>query len=249
MIERAVEYLKSKGLEPDIFVILGSGLGDIVSELVKDSIDITFDEIPDFPQLTVSGHTGSITYVETYKSNFLLFRGRKHLYEGDSPDSVIFAHRVAVALGAKLGILTCSAGSVNPQFRVGDIVQVTDYIDVQFMRPNPQFAKSKIEHKTENMTDYARKFDISLKRGILMGLLGPTYETNAEVEMIRELGGDLASMSTAPEIHALKQMGVPWLSFSVVTNIAGLMHEASHDEVLEQAGKASKKLLAMILDM
>ncbi len=250
MIDKAVEYLKKEGLRPDVFVVLGSGLGDMVAELVQNRIDIPFEEIPGFPRLTVAGHKGMISYVETGKSNFLMYRGRKHLYEGAEVEEVIFAHRVAVALGARLGILTCSAGSVNTQYRVGDIVQVTDYIDMQFILPAKGFReKRNIIHYTEDMTDKAREFDISLRKGVLMGLLGPNYETDAEVEMIRELGGDLASMSTAPEIHALKQMGIPWLSFAVVTNIAGLMHEASHDEVLREANKASRKLLRMILAM
>ncbi len=250
VINEAVRYLKNEGLKPDVFVVLGSGLGDMVEEIVQKRVDIPFDEIPGFPGLTVKGHRGAISYVETGKTNFMLYRGRKHLYEGEGAESVVFAHRVAVELGAKKGILTCSAGSVNTQFRVGDIVQVTDYIDMQFVMPAPGFrTKRNLDHSTEDMTEIAREFDITLRKGVLMGLLGPTYETDAEVEMIRELGGDLASMSTAPEINALKQMGIPWLSFAVVTNIAGLMHEASHEEVLIEAGKASIKLLKMILSL
>ncbi len=250
MFDKAVEYLKSKGLKPDTFVILGSGLGEMLKEFNIPSIDIHFKDIPGFPSLTVEGHSGIITYLEYENKNFMFYRGRKHYYEDAQPDQVVFAHNVASLLGAKRGIITCSTGSVNPYFKVGDIVQVVDYIDIMFRRPYmPEIKNHSIFYKPcVDASETAAKLGINLERGILTALLGPNFETHAEVEMIRSFGADLASMSTAPEIFGMQSLGMEWLSFAVVTNVAGYsVVEVSHHEVLEEAHKASIKLLKLIL--
>ncbi|MFP4458887.1 MAG: purine-nucleoside phosphorylase [Candidatus Zixiibacteriota bacterium] len=245
---KAADYLREKNIEPQCFVVLGSGHGDLFGQLGLDTIDIEYEDIPNMPPITVAGHSGLASFDP--KSEIIFFRGRKHFYEGVRPEDITFAHRLSYELGARKGIVTCSAGSVNPYFSVGDIVQVVDYIDMQNIMPLPSISREDISNfHAPDMAEIALKNGINLRRGILMALLGPTYETNAEVEMIRELGADLASMSTAPEIFAMRRMqGLEWMSFAVVTNVAAQMEEANHDEVLQEARKASLKLLRMIID-
>ncbi|MEO0292945.1 MAG: purine-nucleoside phosphorylase [candidate division WOR-3 bacterium] len=246
----------------DIGIILGSGLGD-VSESIENPVRILYKDIPNFPTSTVKGHSGDLVCGQIKEKKVCVMNGRFHYYEGYDMDKVTFGTKLLCLLGIKILIVTNAAGGVNPLFKRGDIMIITDHINFfpehPLRGPNderfgPRFVdmfntydKTLVE-KTE---DIALRMGIMIRKGVYFGLQGPTFETGAEYRMIRILGADAVGMSTVPEVIVAKWMGRKILGLSVITDMClpDAMEEVSHEVVLEAANKAAPKLSKLIVEV
>ncbi len=260
-VMQAASYIKEKaGFESfDIGVILGSGLGGLV-EAVEDPIEIPYEEIPNFPRSTVKGHSGKLVVGKIGDKKVVMLSGRFHYYEGYPMEVVTFPVRVFGLLGIKLLVVTNAAGGMNPTFRTGDIMIIEDHIS--FLMPNPLIGPN-IDEWGVRFPDmnhvYPEKFrklamkiademGIRLEKGVYIAVTGPTYETKAELKLLRGWGADAVGMSTVPEAIVAAHMKIPVLGFSVITDIAipGFINELTHEEVLKVASEAGDKLVKVV---
>ncbi|MCB1061275.1 MAG: purine-nucleoside phosphorylase [Calditrichaeota bacterium] len=242
----------------DVAIILGSGLGAFADTL-SESKSVKTSDIPGYPVSTVAGHAGKIVVGKIGNTKTLAFQGRIHMYEGYSPEQVAIPVRLAHAAGAKTLIVTNASGGVSKRFRAGDLMLIEDHINLQFRNPlrGPQ---QKDENRWPDMCNcydsqlkelaerVAQEQKVSLKRGTLAALLGPTYETPAEVKMLAAMGADGVCMSTVPEVITAAALGIRVLGISCVTNSAsGIGDEKlSHEDVQKVAGAAAVRLWELI---
>ena len=255
-IAEATAYIKNIiGGEPQAGIVLGSGLGSFIDE-IKVEKEIAYGDIPHFPVSTVEGHSGKLIYGELSGKKVLAMAGRFHFYEGYAPHEVVFPIRVMKYLGIKTLLLSNAAGGTNPDFKVGDLMIITDHIS--FFTANPLIGKNDKELGTRfpDMTEpykkdlvekakaIALKAGYDIKQGVYIAVTGPTFETKAEYKMVRALGADAVGMSTVQEVITAVHMGLPVLAISVITDI-GIREEANvitHEEVLHAAKNAEPKL-------
>lgn len=260
-VEEAVSYIKEKtGVESfDIGVILGSGLGGLV-ESVENPIEIPYEEIPNFPSSTVKGHSGKLVVGNIGDKKVIMLAGRFHYYEGYPIEVVVFPIRVFGLLNIKLLIVTNAAGGMNPTFRTGDIMIIEDHIS--FLVPNPLIGPNidewgvrfpDVNHVYPEkfrklVMDVSDRLGIRLEKGVYIAVTGPTYETKAELKLLRSWGADAVGMSTVPEAITAAHMKIPVLGFSVITDIAipGFINELTHEEVLKVANEAGKRLVKIV---
>jgi purine-nucleoside phosphorylase len=252
-IENAVPGFKS-----EYAIILGSGLGEIFSgfKLVQR---LPYRDIPNFPVSTVAGHSGELLFGMLEDRAVIIMSGRFHYYEGYSMTEVVFPVRVLCRLGVKTLLITNAAGGVNPDFQVGDLVALKDHLN---FLPNPLIGKN-LDEIGPRFPDMSATYDKELIRiaedaavvlgipfhtGCYVGLTGPSFETPAEYQAYRMLGGDMIGMSTVPEVIAARHAGLRCFAVSVITNQAfpGKFSAASHVDVLHVAGKAGKNLAALL---
>ena len=241
--------------EPSVGIILGSGLGDLVHEVAIEA-EINYGDIPGFPVSTVEGHGGKLIMGSLSGKKVVVMSGRFHYYEGYSIQDTVFPVRVMKFLGIKTLMLSNAAGGVNRSFKVGDLMLIKDHIS-QFM-PNPLIGKNDaaLGPRFPDMSEpYNKKYmevmsrvavdnGIELRKGVYVGVTGPTFETRAEYDMIRILGGDAVGMSTVPEAIVAAHMGIPCLGMSVISDLS-LGEEdipITHEEVLAAVKKAGPKL-------
>jgi len=250
---------------PAAGVILGSGLSEFADRL-KRAVVVPYGSIPGFPVSRVPGHPGRLVVGELpgpggAPLRVAALQGRVHAYEGWSADDVAFGARLLCGLGPKLLLLTNAAGGVNPGYGPGDLVRIADHVNLSGLNP---LAGENDDRVGPRFVDLSEAYDpglgglldacaaeqgIALKAGVYAWLLGPSYETPAEIRMLRALGVDLVGMSTVPEVIVARHMGVPVVALSVVTNhAAGLTsHHLSHVEVAEVAARARDRLGALLL--
>jgi purine-nucleoside phosphorylase len=258
----ASQYILSKlaGTKPQVAVVLGSGLGG-VADAVNNPIEIHYSEIPHFPVSTVEGHAGHLVSGSLGGVDVLLMKGRFHFYEGYEMKEVTLPIRVFSLLGIQTLILTNAAGGTAPQLGPGTLMLITDHINL--MGDNPLRGQNEdcFGARFPDMTDIytpalqtlakeaAREMDLQLAEGVYLGLRGPSYETPAEVKMLRNLGGDALGMSTVPEAIVARHCGMKILAFSCITNYAAGMsgQEIAHSEVMEIGNRAGKQLAELIL--
>jgi purine-nucleoside phosphorylase len=231
-------------------VVLGSGLSDIARALAP-SDPIPYGRIEGMPASAVEGHEGSLYAGEVNGVPTLAFAGRAHLYEGHDPSAVTYAVRSAIEAGCGVVILTNAAGAVDPGLDVGAPCLISDHLNLTGLNPlsgphdgkGPRFL-DLTEVYDHDLRAAARGVDQKIGEGVYAGLLGPTYETPAEVRMLRKLGADLVGMSTVHEAIAARYLGARVLGLSVVTNLAaGLAPEPlSHDEVAATGHRAAERL-------
>jgi purine-nucleoside phosphorylase len=249
---------------PDVAVTLGSGLSDAFGT-PEGGTTIPCGEIPGFPLPTVAGHSGEFWIGSIGERRVLLQRGRTHYYEGRSLDEVTFATRLFALLGVRTLIVTNASGAVNPDFRAGDLVLITDHINMlganPLRGPNleslgprfPDMSAAYTPHMRRLAREAAAEEGIELKEGVYLAALGPSYETPAEIRAFRTMGADLVGMSTVPEVIVAAHAGMDVLGISVATNLAaGVDPEASltHDEVIEttrRKGAEMSRLLRAVL--
>ncbi|EXJ24199.1 Purine nucleoside phosphorylase [Alkalibacterium sp. AK22] len=245
-IENAAAYLKNKGVKkPEIGLILGSGLGELADE-ATNSVAIPYEDIPGFPVSTVEGHAGKLVYGSLGGRKVLAMQGRFHFYEGYGVKEVTFPVRIMKALGVTSLVVTNAAGGVNETFTPGDLMIITDHInltgDNPLLGPNnsemgPRFTDMSVAYDKDYQVvveKVAEKHGIPVQKGVYLGLTGPTYETPAEVRMVRTLGGDAVGMSTVPEVIVARHAGLRVAGVSCITNYAAGMQETlNHDEVVE----------------
>lgn len=251
-IKEASEYISSKiTVKPDVAVILGSGLGIYVDQIENKTI-IPFDEIPHFHATSVAGHVGRVVIGNVEDVIVCAFQGRFHFYEGHELDDVCLPVRVVANLGIQNLILTNASGGINPKYSEGDLCIITDHINMTGQNPligknleelGPRFPDMTTAYKPhlrELIKESANELDINIQEGVYAGLSGPTYETPAEIRMLRILGADLVGMSTVPEVIAANHAGINVCAISCITNMAAGMKdvELKHDDVKDVAGRA-----------
>lgn len=245
---------------PVIAIILGSGLGDL-SKKLKTLLVISYSEIPFFPRTTVDGHNGKLIYSEYDNKKILIMSGRFHYYEGHSIYDVVFPIRVIKNIGIKNIILSNASGGVNPKFKIGDLMFIKDHINLFPENPlrgkNIDLFGSRFvdmqEVYNKKMILIAEKEAIKNKityhKGIYVSLQGPNFETPAEYDMIRKIGGDAVGMSTVPEVIVSKQMNMKIFAISIITNLGGSIFRNNfikHEEVLIKSKKSLESVFLII---
>ncbi|MBC7185520.1 MAG: purine-nucleoside phosphorylase [Calditrichaeota bacterium] len=244
-LHESIAVLREAGIgTPEVAVILGSGLGSF-ADLVRKSISVPTSAIPHYPRSTVPGHAGRWVYGEVADVRVLVMQGRIHFYEGYAIQQVGYPVQLLAELGAKALVVTTASGGVNPSFSPGDLMLIVDHINLGFANPLMGPAEEQLGPRFPDMSQpYDRQFleiarqvalqlGIRVQQGVFCWLQGPSYETAAEVRMLRRIGVDAASMSTVPEVIVARQRGIRVLGISCITNLAtGLAAQPlSHDEV------------------
>ena len=257
--EAARAILEVVPLPPGIAVVLGSGLGALAERLADRRV-IPYAHIPHFPQPTVAGHQGNVVVGCVGKAPVLYLQGRFHFYEGHDLDAVTFPVRVLQRLGITTMILTAATGGINPELRPGTIVALADHLNLigknPLRGPNDERFGLRFPDMTEVYSarlralaqEEARRLGIELAGGIYACLPGPSYETPAEIRMLRTLGADVVGMSTVPEAIVARHSGMEVLAFALVTNAAAGVSGTpiSHEEVLAAGKIATPRLGALI---
>jgi purine-nucleoside phosphorylase len=243
---------------PSVVLVLGSGLGGL-AEAIEDALHIPYTEIPGFPEPTVTGHRGRVVAGRLAGAAVLAFQGRYHAYEGHDLGRVVLPVRVAAALGAGTLVVTCAAGGVNRSYGPGTLMLISDHLNL--MGGNPLAGPVRAgEARFPDMSGaydpalraqavaVAREEGIPVAEGVYAGVLGPSYETPAEVRMIERLGGDAVGMSTVPEVIAGRAAGLRILGVALITNQAAGVGAGvlNHDEVLAAAEAAAGGLERLV---
>ncbi len=259
-IQETVKFLNDKGiLDPDFGIVLGTGLGSLVN-MIDVKISIAYKDIPNFPISTVSGHSGTFIYGRLGNKNVVAMQGRFHYYEGWKMSEVTFPIRVMKYLGVENLIVSNASGGVNPNFKVGDIMIISDHINMMPEHPlrgmnDDRFGPRFLDlHEPYNLKmiavaeNIARKNNINVQKGIYLALQGPTFETPAEYKMVSLMGADAVGMSTVPEVIVAKHMGMHCFGISVITDlgIEGHVEEVSH-EAVQIAAKSSEKKISKLV--
>ncbi len=261
-MELTVNYIreKIKDFQPEIGIILGSGLGDFADAF--DSIKISYNDIPGFEKSAVQGHKGQLVFAEVNGKKVVMMQGRYHFYEGYSMQTVTYPVKVMKKLGVKTLIVTNAAGAVNEKFTPGDLMFITDHINL--MGTNPLIGKNddtlgtrfpdmsevyskELINKAENI---AKDLKISYQKGVYIATTGPSYETPAEIKMFRMFGGSAVGMSTAPEAIIANYCGLKVLGISCLTNYAAGVSDTplNHQEVIETADKVKESFKTLLAE-
>ena len=263
-IELAAEYIDQRiSQSPEVLLILGSGLGDVISETSKQA-EISYKEIPEFPFSTAPSHAGNLVLGNLNGKCVLVMQGRLHLYEGWKANEIAFPIRVAKSLGVKKMIVTNAAGALNPSFEPGSIMMLTDHINFTGQNPLIGPHDDELGLRFPDMSDaYDKKIQgivsscfqnagIKLSAGVYAGITGPSLETSAERRFLRDSGADAVGMSTVMEVIAAKQAGFEVVGLSAITNKADGGPEQQPDtieEVLEYASLAGKKIKSILPEL
>jgi purine-nucleoside phosphorylase len=264
-INAAAEFIGGRTRHrPTIGMILGSGLG-LLADQVQEADSIFFDEIPHFPVSTVSGHSGRLVIGHVEGRSVLVMQGRAHHYEGYSMSQVTLPVRVMQVLGIKVLVVTNAAGGLNPDWQAGDLMLITDHINLIGMvgmnplrGPNldtfgPRFPDMSVAYDPELRQlarEAAEEEGVLLREGVYTGLGGPTYETPAELRFLRMIGTDAVGMSTVAEVTVARHGGIRVLGLSGISNIVVYDPSqgdiASHEEVLEAGQQIVPRLITVI---
>jgi len=261
-LTEALETLRDR-LEgtPDVAITLGSGLSKAFGVPDGGRI-IPAEDVPHYPRPSVAGHAGEFWAGRIGDKSVLVQRGRAHFYEGHGLDEIVFATRLFAMLGVKTLIVTNASGAINPDFRAGDLVVITDHINMLGANPlhgpnlerlGPRFPDMSAAY-TPRLRQLAREVadgeGIELKEGVYVAALGPSYETPAEIRAYGAMGADLVGMSTVPEVIAAAHAGMDVLGISIATNLAaGVDPEATltHEEVIETTDRKGAEMRRLLL--
>ena len=258
--DAAAQFILDRcSLRPRIALVLGSGLGGFADEL-DNQTRIPYSEIPGFPLSTAIGHAGNLVIGTVDGVVAAAMQGRVHLYEGYSAQQVVFPMRVFGRMGVKAVVLTNAAGGINPSYKRGALVVIRDHINLQGQNPlvgaNDERFGPRFPDMTDSYNPYFRQFVLEeaerlggdIYEGVYAAMLGPSYETPAEIRYLRTIGAGLAGMSTVPEVIAARHMGLDVLAISCVTNMAAGMSGAkiNHSEVLETGERVHGKFVALL---
>lgn len=252
---------KTNNFKPEIGIILGSGLGELADEYCEKSISYT--EIPNFIKSTVEGHKGRLIFSEIHNKKIVMMQGRNHFYEGHSMSEITYPVKIMKSLGVKTLILTNAAGAVNENYKPADLMIITDHINNMGTNPLIGPNDNDFGERFPDMTEVykktliklaekcAKKLEIPIQEGVYWANSGPSYETPAEIKMIRKLGGDAVGMSTVPEAIVANYCGLNVLGISCITNPASSESgsKLSHEEVIETADIAKAKFKSLILEI
>lgn len=259
---RCTNAVKSKiTFQPEVALILGSGLGDYAQEMeIVENVE--YSEIEGFPVSTVAGHQGRFLFGYVKGVPVVAMQGRVHYYEGYPMSDVVLPTRLMGLLGAKTIILTNAAGGVNCSFKPGDLMMITDHITTAvpspLIGPNldelgarfPDMSEVYDKGLRDKIRQAARNVQVSLQQGVYMQFTGPNYETPAEIRLCRTVGGDAAGMSTACEAMAANHMGLKVCGISCITNLAAGMttQQLNHKEVQETADRVAEEFKKLVTE-
>jgi purine-nucleoside phosphorylase len=262
-IQETANFLKSQLIDlPTVGIILGSGLGDFVND-IQITKSIPYSEIPNFPVSTVKGHKGALVFGMIGKQQVVAMQGRFHYYEGYDMQTVTFPVRVMKFLGVQTLIVSNASGGVNPAYQVGDVVAITDHINFfpehplrghnderlgpRFLNMSEPYSKKMIKQAME----ISQTLGLNIKKGIYLGLQGPTFETLAEYVMVKKVGADCVGMSTVPEVIVAKHMGLDCFGISVISDMGDeeSIAEVNHHEVLMAVKKAEPKMRLLVKEL
>lgn len=262
-INQTADFLRSKVSDmPKLAIILGTGLGNLV-DYIEDKIFIPYSEIPNFPVSTVQGHSGNLIFGSMGGKRVMAMQGRFHYYEGYDMKTVTFPVRVMKALGIETLFVSNAAGGMNKEFRVGDVMVITDHINLfpenplrgkNFEELGPRFPAmtEPYDQRLISLADtIAAEKGIRLMHGVYVGTTGPTFETPAEYEYFRIIGGDAVGMSTVPEVIVAKHQSMEVFGISVITDLGGkdIKEVPTHEEVQKAAIKAQPTVEALMQEM
>lgn len=259
-ITETANYIKAKvEIIPEIAIILGTGLGALV-ENIKNAQYIPYEDIPNFLISTVEGHKGNLIFGQLGNKQVMAMQGRFHYYEGYDMKEVTFPIRVMQRLGIKTLFVSNAAGGMNKEFKVGDIMIITDHINL--FPENPLRGKnySELGPRFPAMTEayskrliqkakiIAKNENINIKQGVYVGTAGPTFETPAEYEYFRIIGGDAVGMSTVPEVIVANHASIEVFGISVITDLGGkdITEVPTHEEVQKAATNAQPQMIKLM---
>lgn len=261
MMKETLDYIQTytDDFKPEIGIVLGSGLGDLADTYCEFAIP--YDKIPGFAKSTVEGHKGQLIFAQINKRNVVMMQGRNHFYEGHSMQDVTYPIKVMKKLGVKTVIITNAAGAINKSFRPGDLMVITDHINLMgtnpLIGPNdpdlgvrfPDMSEVYNKNLIKIVDAAGRLLKIDLKHGVYVATTGPSYETPAEIKMARFMGGDAAGMSTVPEAIVANYCGMKVIGISCISNFAtGISSKKlSHEEVIETTEKVKAKFKELVL--
>jgi len=261
-INEITEFLKKKDIsKPDAGIILGTGLGGLTSKM-KNCIEIDYKDIPHFPVSTVEGHEGKLICGEFGNKKIVAMKGRFHYYEGYGPEQVALPVRVLKYLGIKCLFLSNAAGGLNPDFRIGDIMIITDHIN---LLPNPLVGRNddRIGPRFPDMGEaydkylikkallIAQQLSIRVHQGVYLSTSGPTFETPAEYKYFRIIGADAVGMSTTQEVIVARHMNLPCFAVSIITDLGveGKIEYTTHESVIHEASKTEDRMTALMTEL
>jgi len=262
-IQSSINYLRDKMFsKPKIGIILGTGLGGLVEKLQVE-LEIPYQDIPNFPVSTVSSHKGTWIFGKFNGVDVVVLNGRFHYYEGYTLNEVTMPIQIMKEIGIEKLILSNAAGGMNPAFKIGDIMIITDHINFFGINPligpnddnlGPRFPDMSEAYSKELINialTCAKKTDIHLQQGVYLGLSGPCFETPAEYRMFHYLGADAVGMSTVPETIMARHRNIKVFALSVITDlgITGKIEKVSLEEVLKEAEIAGPKMVKLIYEM
>jgi len=259
-VKEAAEALREKlPFAPEAGLILGSGLG-VMADTLENPTVIPYGDIPHFPVSTVPGHAGELVAGEIGGRKAVIMKGRFHLYEGYDAQRVTLPIRVMKRLGVRTLVITNAAGGINESFKPGDLMLIRDHINFMFRNPLigpndeelgvrfPDMSEAYSARLRELARQAAAKLGIAIREGVYLGLLGPSYETPAEIRMMRRLGADAVGMSTVPEVIVARHSGLEVLGISCISNMAaGILDQPlSHAEVMETAERVRETFIRLV---
>ena len=261
-IQETASWLKARmTTSPTTAIVLGTGLGQLASE-ISDTYEFAYQDIPNFPVSTVEGHSGKLIFGKLGGVDVMAMQGRFHFYEGYSMKEVTFPVRVMYELGIKTLFVSNAAGGMNPSFKIGDLMIITDHINFFPEHPlrgknfptGPRFPdmhETYDQQMVRQADEIAREKGIKVQHGVYVGVQGPTFETPAEYKMYHILGGDAVGMSTVPEVIVAHHCGIKTFGISVITDLGGFDDpvEVSHEEVQEAANKAQPLITEIMRKM
>ncbi len=258
--EEAAAAIRAAGVEPPRFaVVLGSGLNEL-AERLPDGVAIPYERIPHFPRTTVAGHAGKIIVGDLHGAAVLMLQGRFHYYEGHDLEAVTFPVRVLQRLGVGTLILTAATGGIRSDLHPGDLLLLADHLNLLGVNPLRGINDDRLGNRFPDMTEVysarlrsiareeAERLGIDVKEGVYACMPGPSYETPAEIRMLRTIGADVVGMSTVPEAIVARHAGMEVLGIALVSNAAAgvLGTPITHEEVLEAGRRAGPMLAALI---
>lgn len=261
-INQSAAFIAEKtNFKPEIGIILGTGLGGLVREIQAEHI-LEYQNIPNFPVSTVEGHQGRLILGTLSGKKVIAMQGRFHYYEGYTMQEVTFPVRVMKQLGIQYLIVSNASGGVNPNFEIGDIMIISDHIN---LIPNPLIGKNypELGPRFPDMSEpydkaliakaeqIAQRLGIKVQKGVYVGVTGPTLETPAEYVYFRNIGGDTVGMSTTPEVIVARHMNIPCFAISIITDLGvpGKIVKVTHEDVQHIASQSEPKMTQIIKEL
>ena len=260
-LHETVEYIKRKtnNFQPEVGIVLGTGLGGLVKE-IEVEFQLMYANIPNFPISTLEFHSGKLIFGKLQGKNVIAMQGRLHYYEGYSMQQITFPIRTMKALGITQLFVSNAAGSLNPEFKKGDLMIINDHINLQPESPlrgsndpdmGPRFPDMSQPYNRKlikEALEIARAEDITCHQGVYIAVTGPNLETKAEYNYLRIIGGDAVGMSTVPEVIVANHMSIPVFAISVLTDegFPDVLQPVSLEEILETAKEAEPKMTKIL---
>lgn len=262
-IKESANYLQQRiSAQPEVAIVLGSGLGGLVKNIQIEQ-EISYKDIPNFPVSTVPGHKGTLIFGKLNGTQVMVMNGRFHYYEGHAMKTLTFPIWVMNQMGIKKLVLSNAAGGMNPTFDIADIMIINDHINLMannpLMGPNidelgprfPDMSEAYSKRWIKLAKQIGAKHNIKLQQGVYMGVTGPCFETPAEYRMFYTMGADAVGMSTVPETIVARFLGMEVFALSVITDLGviGQVEKASHEEVLHAAEKAEPNMIKLVSEL